>query len=96
VNRTEKWKIIAGIVTIDITIMLAQIVSINVSVLIKSAKLPSDRRKMFADRMANGNLFLPKGFFARLKNIITDMNSSIYENIQINVIDIFNIIINKT
>jgi hypothetical protein len=63
----------AGIAMIANTTMLAQIVSINVSVLIKSAKLPSDRRKMFADKMANGNLFLPKGFLARLKNIITDI-----------------------
>jgi hypothetical protein len=71
----------AGIITIANATILDQIVSINVSVLIKSAKLPSDRRKMFNDRMANGNLFLPKGFLARLKNIITDIYSSIYENI---------------
>jgi hypothetical protein len=71
----------AGIAMIANTTMLAQIVSINVSVLIKSAKLPSDRRKMFAVRAANGNLFLLKGFLARLKNIIIDMNSNIYENI---------------
>ncbi|MDD3818458.1 MAG: hypothetical protein PHG41_01255 [Actinomycetota bacterium] len=59
----------------------AHIVNIVVSLLIKSAKLPIDRRKMFAVRIANGNLFLLKGFLARLKNIIIDIKSSIYENI---------------
>jgi hypothetical protein len=62
-------------------------------VLIKSAKLPSDIRKMFADKMANANLFLLKGFLARLKNIITDIYSSMNENIQIITKAIFNIMI---
>ena len=72
---------IAGIVRIAVTIILAQIVNIAVLVPIKSVKLPSERRKMFAERITNGNLLLLKGFLARLKSIITEMQSNIYENI---------------
>jgi hypothetical protein len=72
---------IAGIVTIANAIILAQIVNIAVLVPIKSVKLPSERRKMFAERITNDNLLLLKGFLARLKSIITEMQSNIYENI---------------
>ena len=72
---------IAGIVRIAVTIILAQIVNIAVLVPIKSVKLPSERRKMFAERITNDNLLLLKGFLARLKSIITEMQSNIYENI---------------
>ncbi|OFW62649.1 MAG: hypothetical protein A2Z35_01990 [Actinobacteria bacterium RBG_19FT_COMBO_36_27] len=73
--------------------MLAQIANSIVLLLVKSIKLPSERRKMFAERIANDILFLPKGFLIRFNTCITGIYNSIYNNIKININDIFNIII---
>ena len=78
---------------IVVTIMLAHIINVGVLVLVNSVKVPSERRKMFTERMPNGNLLLLKGFLARFKSIITEIHSSIYENMYINVKDMFNITI---